>query len=203
MPVLSSATAARSCTTWSDEALVRAMSEDDEKAFAEIYERYWQPLHQQAARKLGRPEEAEEIVQDLFVTLWNKRRTAAIQQLDAYLFAALKYKAIDCIRARMVRETYTATGPHRSAAPDHGTEETLAATDLSLALAASVNRLPGSAREVFRLSRQEHQSVPEIAARLQVSPKAVEYHLSRSLRFLRTYLKDFLVSAVLLISLAA
>jgi len=198
MRVLSSATAALACATWSDEALVRALGEDDEKAFAEIYERYWQPLHQQATRKLGRPEEAEEIVQDLFVTLWNKRRTAAIQQLDAYLFAALKYKIIDCIRAQLVRKNYTATGPHWSAAPDRSTEETLAATDLSHALAASVNHLPGHSREAFRLSRQEHQSVPEIAARLQVSTKAVEYHLSRSLRFLRTYLKDFLVSTVLL-----
>jgi len=199
MRVLSSvapAPAARS--TWSDEALARALGEDDEKAFAEIYERYWQPLLRQATRKLGRPEDAEEIVQDLFVTLWNKRRTATIQQLDGYLFAMLKYKAIDSIRAQLVRHRHAATATHRFGTPDHGTEETVAVADLSHALATSVHNLPDSAREVFRLSRQEHQSVPEIAARLQVSPKTVEYHLSRSLRFLRSYLKEFLVSMVVL-----
>ncbi|OGX85451.1 hypothetical protein BEN48_14300 [Hymenobacter glacialis] len=186
-----------------DADLVQALAQDNEKAFAEIYERYWQPLHQQAVRKLGRAEDAEEVVQDLFVTLWNNRGTARIQQLDAYLFSGLKYKIIDCIRAQLVRKAYAATAPLRHKAPTHCTEETLAAADLSLALDASLRSLPGHTQEVFRLSRVEYQSVPEIAARLQVSPKTVEYHLSRSLRLLRRYLKDFLVAVAVAVQLAS
>ena len=202
MRVLSSTSAsALSVATLCDADLVRALAQDDEKAFAEIYERYWRPLHQQAVRKLGRAEDAEEVVQDLFVTLWNKRRSASIQQLDAYLFSGLKYKIIDCIRAQLVRKAYAAAAPHRPA-PSCCTEETLAAADLSLALDASVRGLPSHSQEVFRLSRVEHQSVPEIAARLQVSPKTVEYHLSRSLRLLRKHLREFLVAVLLLLQLA-
>ena len=186
---------ARPHSAWDGPALVRALGADDEQAFAEIYERYWGPLHAQAGRKLGCAHEAEEVVQDLFVTLWHKRRTAVIQQLDAYLFTALKYRVIDCLRAQLVRNTYAGAVPRRPAAPDRGTEEYVAAADLSAALATGMGNLPGHAREVFRLSRLEHRSVPEIAAHLQVSPKTVEYHLARSLKLLRGYLKEFLVSA--------
>jgi RNA polymerase sigma-70 factor (ECF subfamily) len=181
-----------------DAALVEALATNDEQAFAEIYERYWEPLHAQAGRKLRCPHEAEEVVQDLFVALWHRRHTAAIQQLEAYLFAALKYRIIDCLRAQLVRKEH-ATAPARRGAPaDHGTEHAVAATDLAAALAASVRSLPGHAQAVFRLSRLEHRSVPEIAAQLRVSPKTVEYHLARSLKLLRNYLKEFLVGTVVL-----
>lgn len=178
------------------------MAADDEQAFAGLYDRYWEPLHAQACRKLRCPHEAEEIVQDLFVALWHKRHTAVIQQLEAYLFAALKYRIIDNIRAQLVRKDYAATSAPRASLPDHGTEHAVAAADLSAALAASVGSLPGHAREVFRLSRLEHRSVPEIAAQLQVSPKTVEYHLARSLRLLRSHLREFLVCLVVLAQMA-
>ncbi|GAC1368233.1 MAG: RNA polymerase sigma-70 factor [Hymenobacter sp.] len=186
---------------WDDTTLARALAEDDEQAFAEIYERYWSPLHAHACRKLSCAHEAEEVVQDLFVALWHKRHTAVIQQLNAYLFSALKYQIIDCIRGQLVRKAYATDATPRLVTPDCGTEETVAAADLTAALAASVSSLPGHAREVFRLSRLEYRSVPEIAAYLQVSPKTVEYHLARSLKLLRTYLKEFLVSTVLLLQL--
>jgi RNA polymerase sigma-70 factor (family 1) len=183
-----------------DAALLRALSLDDEAAFAVIYGRYWDALHAHAGRKLGCPHEAEEIVQDLFVALWHKRHSADIQQLKPYLFTALKYRIIDCIRARMVRQAHAATPP---ATTDHGTEETVAAADLHAALHASVRSLPTHAQEVFRLSRLEHRTVPEIAAQLQVSPKTVEYHLARSLKLLRGYLREFLLGLLLLASFGA
>ena len=191
---------AASTAACDDAALLRALAGDDEQAFAEIYERYWDDLHAHACRKLGCPHEAEEVVQDLFVALWNKRRRAAdIEQLNAYLFTALKYRVIDCIRAQAVRQAHAAAPPAPTV--DRGTEETVAVADLAAALAASLRRLPGHAREVFRLSRLEHRTVPEIAAHLQVSPKTVEYHLARSLRLLRGCLREFLASALLLVML--
>lgn len=183
-----------------DAALLRALSLDDEAAFATIYDRYWTALHAHARRKLGCPHEAEEMVQDLFVALWHKRHSADIQQLKPYLFTALKYRLIDSIRARLVRQAHAATPPpgtHR------GTEETVAAADLHAALDASVRHLPAHAQEVFRLSRLEHRTVAEIAAYLRVSPKTVEYHLARSLKLLRGYLREFLLGLVLLVGVGA
>jgi len=81
--------------------------------------------------------------------------------------------------------------PHISEA-DRTTEDVVAASDLSLALVASVQHLPEHTQQVFRLSRFEHKSVPEIASRLNLSQKTVEYHLTRAMKMLRVSLKEFL-----------
>ena len=192
----------RSYAARDDDALVAALEADDEKAFTTVYERYWQRLYELAYRKLGSPTDAEEVVQDVFVALWHKRATARIEKLDAYLLTAAKYKIIDCVRARLTHEHYVAHTTPRLTLADRSTEEGMGAADLAAAVAASVGHLPESARTVFRLSREEHQSVPEIALQLNLSPKTVEYHLSRSLRILRADLKDFLVVGVVLIHLS-
>ena len=102
------------------------------------------------------------------------------------------------MRARLVRKKYATTFPQHLAKPDRGTEETVAAADLHAALNASVRHLPAHAQAVFRLSRLEHRTVPEIAAQLRVSSKTVEYHLARSLKLLRGCLREFLLGLVLL-----
>ena len=205
MRVLPSTSSKRppSYAAWDNDALVLGLRADDEKAFTEIYERYWQRLYEMTFRKLGSGAEAEEIVQDLFVALWHKRTTARIVKLEAYLFAAAKYKIIDCVRARLTHEAYAAHSAPSPAQADRSTEETIGAADLSAALRVSLNSLPDNAQAVFRLSREEYQSVPEIALQLNLAPKTVEYHLTRSLRFLRARLKDFLLFLLLLSQLFA
>jgi RNA polymerase sigma-70 factor (family 1) len=184
---------ARPYAAWDDAALVIALEASNKQAFSEIYARYWQPLYALALRKLGTAPDAEEVVQDLFVALWQKRATARIHTLEGYLATAAKYKIIDCLRARMAQAGYVAFATPRLVSADPTTEEILSAADLSEALAASVASLPAHTQAVFRLSREQYQSVPEIAAQLNLAPKTVEYHLTRSLRFLRTRLKDFLM----------
>ncbi|MGY2132489.1 RNA polymerase sigma factor [Hymenobacter sp. HD11105] len=186
-------TCPQSCASWDDDALVLGLEAGNERAFTEIYERYWQRLYALAHRKLKASADAEEVVQDVFVNLWHKRSTARIYKLDAYLFAAAKYKIIDCLRARMTHSGYIAYAAPHSRLADRSMEGELGAIDLSGALAASVGHLPENTQTVFRLSREEYQSVPEIAVRLNLAPKTVEYHLTRSLRFLRARLREFLL----------
>lgn len=182
---------------WDDAALVQAVAQEDTLAFAEIYERYWLPLLEVAARKLNSREAAEEVVQDLFTAFWHKRHTHAIEELRRYLFAAVRYRIIDFIKARLTHTGYVAYSRTHLSPLDYSTEETVAADDLSVALLAGLMRLPEHTREVFRLSRLEHQTVPEIAARLNVSRKTVEYHLTRALKSLRLSLRDFIVLLLL------
>lgn len=184
---------------WSDDDLARALRQDDKQAFAEVYERYWELLLGVAYRKLHSREQAEEVVQDLFAALWLRRHTQEIQHLKAYLLRAVKYRVIDVLKARLTQTTYLEHTRLRLSTEDHSTEETVAADDLSLALLASLMRLPEHTREVFRLSRLEHQSVPEIAVRLNLSRKTVEYHLTRALKALRVSLRDFLTLLLLLL----
>ena len=174
-----------------------ALRQGDEQAFREIYERFWLMLYRLAYKKLGSREEAEEIVQDIYTTLWVKRATAHIERLAPYLVTAVKYRVIDKIRAEQTQVRYHIATQDALSELDRSTEHHLAATDLSDALAVSVERLPAQTREVFRLSRGEHRTVAEIAERLHLSPKTVEYHLTKALKVLRMDLKDFLVLGIL------
>ncbi|OON68541.1 RNA polymerase sigma factor [Hymenobacter sp. CRA2] len=180
-------------SAWTDDALAQALAQGDERAFAEIYERYWYPLFEAAHRKTRSREDAEEIVQELFTALWLKRADSPIQSLKAYLYSAVKHRVIDLIRSQMMHAGYVDYTQVHVSALDFSTEKTVAADDLSLALLTSLNTLPEHTREVFRLSRFENRSVPEIAEQLNISPKTVEYHLTRALKQLRLRLKDFLV----------
>ncbi len=178
--------------SWNDAALAQALRRSDELAFAEIYNRYGFFLMERAFRKVNSREAAEEIVQDLFATLWHKRETADIQKLREYLGSAVKYRVINLIKSRLTHADYLVYCRSLASEADHRTEEDLAAADLSLALTTGLAHLPGHTREVFQLSRLEHQTVPQIAVRLKLSPKAVEYHITRALKLLRVSLKDFL-----------
>jgi len=91
-----------------------------------------------AYRKLKSPEVAEELVQGLFAGLWSKRAGSQIQQLDHYLFAAIRYRVINHIKLREVKAGYEFYCRGCLSATTTATEETLALTDLSTTLTAGL-----------------------------------------------------------------
>ncbi|MDR6194498.1 RNA polymerase sigma-70 factor [Siphonobacter sp. SORGH_AS_0500] len=182
---------------WSDAELSQALQENNRAAFSEIYERYWKPLYRAAYQKTRSKETAEELVQDLFVSLWQRRETVQIQELKRYLFTALKFSIIRLIESEQVHEKFVNYYQSFLATEDRDTEELLDFQDLSEAIERNLRELPEKSQEVFRLSRFEQLSIPEIAQRLQVSEKAVEYHLTRVLKHLRTHLHEIALGLML------
>ncbi|UOQ69835.1 RNA polymerase sigma-70 factor [Hymenobacter volaticus] len=178
---------------WTDAALLDALREDQEQAFTEIYKRYCYRLFTVAYRKLKNCEVAEELVQDLFADLWARRSSNQIEQLENYLFTAIRYRIINYIKAQQVKSGYELYCRLSTNEADTDTEKSLAFNDLSEALLASMRKLPEKSREIFQLSRLEHYSVSEISVRVKLSEKSVEYHLTKSLKLLRTYLRDYLL----------
>lgn len=181
-----------------DKELLAALRADDTEAYAELFRRYSARLFEQAYGKLRCRETAEELVQELFETLWLRRADCQAQQLGPYLFSALKYRILNHLRAEKVRECYAAYCRIGQTEAVATTEEAVAFEDLKSALLRGMQQLPEKSREVFRLSRLEQFTVPEIALHVNLSTKAVEFHLTRSLKMLRMHLKDFLVVAALL-----
>ena len=182
--------------SYSDADLLAALRTDDQGSFAEIYQRYCYQLFTVAYRKLKSRETAEELVQDLFENLWNRRASHEIQQLAHYLFSALRYRIINYVKAQQVRAGYELYCRLAASEADSNTEDALALNELRTALLASVRKLPAKTREIFQLSRLEQYSVAEISGRVNLSEKTVEYHLTKSLKLLRSYLRDFLVLVV-------
>lgn len=145
--------------------------------------------------KLKNKEVAEELVQDLFENLWNKRSSAQIQQLSPYLFSAIRYRIINYLKSEKVRTSYELFCRLNLTDADSGTEATVAFNELNEALAAGMRHLSGKTQEVFRLSRLEQYTIPQISVRVNLSEKTVEYHLRKSLKLMRSYLRNFLLTA--------
>jgi RNA polymerase sigma-70 factor (family 1) len=178
-------------STISDDTLITLIAIDDEKAFREIYERYWKRLFSLATFKTNSKEIAEEIIQELFVRLWERRKTLMITHLESYLFTALKYQLISHLRQVIAqRNMVESSGNEASTA----TEDFLTAETIQTAIERGIHQLPDKTQEVFRLSRFEEKSHKEIALALDLSEKSVEYHITQALKFLRVYLKDYLLA---------
>ena len=176
-----------------DEILVKLLRAGDEDALKEIYSRYWKPCYLHAIRKVRSKETAEELVQNLFVGLWERKLDAPVVHLEAYLFSAIKYQIITYIRKSMVRERLLHVAKQPEADPGSSeAETTLLLHELSEAIETAIVQLPEKTRVIFRLSRFEHRSNKEISQSMDISEKAVEYHITQSLKLLRVHLKDFI-----------
>lgn len=173
--------------------LLLALQNGDAEAFTAIYKAYWYDMFLVANRKLRNKEAAEEIVQDIFLRLWRERGTLRIGNLNYYLFAAVRYEVIDHIRAKGQALEYTDYHESFNSIQDFNTENQLALDELLRVIDECLHILPEKTREIFRLHKLDHWPVARIAARFDLSEKAVEYHLTKSVRLVRTHLKEVMV----------
>ena len=174
-----------------DEELVYFLKEGDTKAFGEIYNRYWYKLFCVAYHETGSREDAEELVHDLFESLWNKRQQAVIRHLSSYLVISIKHLTTNYIKSRITQRRYQEYLILHELRQSESTDETVNFSDLSKAIEEVMKKLPEKTCEVFTLSRFENQPVKDIARRLNLSEKAVEYHITKSLKVLQEQLKVY------------
>jgi RNA polymerase sigma-70 factor (family 1) len=178
---------------FSEESLLRDLHNGSVEAFEQIFKIYWSNLYQIARHKLQSAEEAEDVVQTIFSNLWEKREMLAIDDLSSYLYGALKNRIINNIRLKITREKYW--NYYKTFVPQshYVTENGVVLEDLNNAVKEAVSLLPEKSRQVFKLSRIEGRSNAEIANLLNLSEKAIEYHLTKCLRALRLHLKDYIL----------
>ncbi len=155
----------------------------NEKTFEAIYREYWLRLYDFALAKVHDPDVAEEIVQDLFVNLWEKRRNLRITSLSGYLFVAVRNRIIDHYKQRLFSDLEVVDD---ISAPDYP----LFLDELENELKQAVGRLPDKTREIFMLNRLEGRSVGEISEMLHLPRRTVEYHITQGLRQLRVFLRS-------------
>ncbi|KAA2239850.1 RNA polymerase sigma-70 factor [Chitinophaga agrisoli] len=189
-------------STITDEELVRLLKAGHRPAFDNIFNKYWSRLYIAAFNLLNNREAAEDIVQEVLVQLWLKRENLEIAHLNAFLYAAIRYKVFDAIRAGKLRENPGARPmPTTPEAAANATEDRLAEKELRQLLQHHIASLPEKCRQIFILSRDAQLSTREIAQLLGLAPKTVENQLTIAIRRLRASLEHYLHIAVILLSL--
>jgi RNA polymerase sigma-70 factor (family 1) len=174
----------------SDEDLLRRMADDDQAAFTCLYRRHWEALFISTVRVIGNREDAEDIIQEVFASLWNRRKALNLTgRLAGYLQVSVKYKAINYIDRNITRRQYLET---LSRVADAGTaaspEVLLRVKEVQQLIQTVIGNMPPKMREVFQLSRREHLSHKEIAIRLGISEETVKKHIQHAMQLLRSAL---------------
>lgn len=181
-------------TTLSDSELLDMLRIDNREAFTELYSRYWKRLFTVAANKTRMAEEAEEIVQDIFISLWQRRRTIKITTtLNAYLAVSVKYRVIKFLAKQHQYFKYTEHSFIHLPTSANSTEDRMEFEELKSRLEHLVANLPEKCRLVFKASREEGLSHKQIADSYGISEKTVEAHIGKALKTLRTGLGQILL----------
>ncbi|MDR2042065.1 MAG: RNA polymerase sigma-70 factor [Tannerella sp.] len=174
-----------------EESLIALLNKGDRDSFKRLFERYYSPLCEYASRYVS-DADAEELVQEYMVYLWENRETLTIEtSLKACLFASVKYRCLNAIKQRLYHERVHnmlyEKMKDRTDDPDY-----YLANELAGMIRKAVGELPDSYREVFVRSRFGASTNAQIAVELGISVKTVEYRITQTLKILRVKLKDWL-----------
>ncbi len=169
-----------------DNDLLDLLREGNDEVFTEIFNRYWKPVLTVAANKTGDLDEAEDIVQDLFISLWKRRRDLQLtSSLGSYLAVSVKYKVLKVLAVRNKVLSLEAGSQDAALSSVPGTETAIEMEQLTCQVSEVVESLPEKCRIVYRLSRESGFSHKQIAQEMAISEKTVEAHISRALRAIR------------------
>jgi RNA polymerase sigma-70 factor (family 1) len=183
--------------TYSDERIISLIAEaDDRHAFTELYNRYFKILFNYTFSKVNDEFAAQEIVQELFVSIWQKRSTNAILSCRPYLFSAIKRLIITYYRKQTTRQEHYNEWTYRTTFFSDNTDHQLLTSDLENSYQDSLQLLPPKCKQVFVLSRQGHSN-REISEKLSISEKTVEHHISKALRVLKESMKEYFTYSIL------
>jgi RNA polymerase sigma-70 factor (family 1) len=177
----------------SEAELTTLLIAGDHAAFTEIYDRYWKKMFALAYQKLEDPEESQEIVQQIFIRLWDRHQELDIRSsLSGYIAVSVKYRIINALDKKHVRKMHLDSLSFDKAIDS--TTELLEFEELRHRIESIVNGLPEKCRLVFKMSREDGLSQKEIAEKLDIAEKTVESHLGKAIKTLRIRLKPFLLT---------
>jgi RNA polymerase sigma-70 factor (ECF subfamily) len=181
----------------SERELVDRVRAGDETAFEELFRTFYAPLASFAYAHSDSREAAEEIVQELFLSIWARRTEWQVTtHLRSYLYVATLNRVRSFRRSQRVhrtaRDALVRDGMVRGAheAPERS-DDAVAHHEAVTAIRAAIAGLPERTREVFLLNRDGGLSYREVAMRLGVTVKTVEFHMGRALASLRERLADW------------
>lgn len=175
---------------YSDEELFSLIQKDSACAFDEIYRRYFSLLRTTVCRKIDNIQLAEDIVQEVFTSLYKNRHLLDIQvSLRAYLVQAVKYRVYNEYRSNNIRSTYKKAFFYTNCKTDFA--NSLETTELRKKIDFVYMQLPLKCKKVFTMSRNDRLTMKDISGQLQISVSTVEKHISKALSIFRANLQEY------------
>jgi len=177
----------------SDNALAELVKNGDALAYTVLYNRYFELLYAHACQKMHDQDEAQDVIHEVFVTLWTKRESLDItSNFASYLYCAVRNRILDLISHKAVETRYIDSLQHfmdkGACITDHRVREKL----LTQVIDKSIDELPEKMREIFNMSRKRKLSHKEIAHQLNLSEKTVKKQVNNALKILRIKLGTML-----------
>lgn len=194
-------------TELTDNQLLSQIRKDDETAFNLLYDRYWKLLWQLAEKKTGNLGDAKDMVQDLFIDIWNRRNTLTVKgSLRVYLISALYLKVFRHFRTKGFREEQyeqfarfvEQTGEHAGTIALELAEAEKEMGSLHDIMEATIAQMPDQMRKVFILKHLHQYSNEQIANDLQISVHTVKNHLKKGRTRLRKAGEQYASGIILL-----
>lgn len=181
-----------------DHYFVEKLKEDDGKAFEILFRTYYKELCGYALIYVRNLDVAEGLVQDLFVTIWEKRSSISIHtSFKAYLYRAVKNRCINYNRKVKLENPVNIDEVSDEMLRIPSFLGEIEEKELREALEMAIHALPERRKQIFLLHRQEGLSYPEIAEVLEISVNTVETQIMRALRSLRSHLSRFLLTLLI------
>ena len=185
--------------SYSDSELSYLLTQDDEQAFTEIYHRFYGLLFIHASKRLNSDEEAKDVVQQLFESLWLKRAQVKPDgNLSAYLYKAIRHRILDIFSHQEVENKYVDSLQSFIDQEQEFTDYRVREKQMKALIEKEIDSLPPKMREIFLLSRMENKSHKEIAQELGISELTVKTQVKKALKILRSKLGLFVYVAFLL-----
>lgn len=174
-----------------DSVLIKLLQEGNKDSFKQLFVKYYSPLCEYASQYVS-DEDAEEVVQELMLSLWENRNSFFVEtSLKSYLFAAIKHRCLNAIKKQLYHERVRNLIYERIK-EQFQNPDIYFINELTDDIGKAIDELPENYREAFKLSRFGEQSYSQIADILGISVKTVEYRIIQSLKILRVKLKDYL-----------
>jgi len=165
-----------------DELISRLKCGDD-LAFSEIYNQYWKQLYYTAFTILQDEEGALDAVQEVFVSLWQRRNDLNIVTLKAYLHQSVRFTVLKAIRAQKTDQAFYKR--LSKITTEIIVEQPMLFKEQKKLIQGLIDSLPEDCKIIFLMSREEEMTYKQIASKLEISEKTVEKKMSRSLKIIR------------------
>jgi RNA polymerase sigma-70 factor, ECF subfamily len=172
---------------------IEALQQGDAVVFEMIFKNYYERLCNYANSFISDMDEAEEIVQTTFITLWEKKTQIDIHtSMKSYLYQAVHNQCLNKIKHDHVKQTHFEYITYQNNIESPDGYQNMVGKELDEMINNSINSLPPQCRTVFMLSRFENCSYAEIAKQMNLSVKTIENHMGKALRIMRMQLVDYL-----------